>query len=345
MASDLFSMFDSWTILSKSESESLEDWDRLSHVSHKLEGKNPVDISFSCAHPSHKGELVVHNLGSVEGNIHFLQGYCNPGFHVAPYHYQIIDPTLDDDQAEEMSDAVGHPCRPLLWPDDMEPFDEGDMDLGDPHPMVQSQKLEDLEDEEADAEDLTFYSGAGSYKAVPSKGLIQGEHNGHVYAWDIVKESFLAATNPDLSEKMNKVAKSVRTPNVPLSDLVKHKCASEEFSEDVYPLVKSEFPKPGSVIPVHSSEGELLYGLVKSSRIDFVDRLGVPVKLSVFGRSYESFDLAKGGNINPSVLYNFGVTYASMDESKFAEFLSSADTVEESSPSVVRGNPSEESSL
>ncbi len=339
---DTLQIFDSWDPIRKArKAKGLENWSRLQHMAEKLKGKKASDISFTTAYPGKEGQRKI--LGSVEGNLHFLLGYGNPGFYLAVYHWQIMDPHLDDDAAEELHRIKGHPSRPELWKQaGLEDTPEGDLELGMPHPAaVAAQEMAKRE-----SEGIRVVSGAGIYLAVPSEGLVYGDHNGHVYMWAVVRDSFLAATNPSLVEAMDAAAEEETEksygPDVP--EMVKHCVPSHPrgtmiFGQDVYPLVKSLFPKPCSVIPVETPTREVIYGVVMSTNISFYDRTGRPVEIQAYDRVYKSFDLSRGGDIHPSVLYNFGVQYLGLDKSDLEDYAVPRAEIYTTS-FVVKGEPS-----
>lgn len=335
-------VFDSWFYdgeLSKArKAKGLGKWGRLAHMASKLAGKSQKEISFTCGHPNHPGS--VHVLGSVVGNLHFLMGYGNPSFHYAPYHVQVIDPNLDEETAQKLYDMRGHPSMPDLW-DLPSVDDEGDMVEGEPHPTISDVKSVEFRARLRAKESITVNLGAGSYTAVPSEGLVYGTHNNHVYKWSMVKNSFLAAAHPELSEAMNAAETPAASPvekSFYVPESVKHKAAkyqSEQFEEEVFPLLKSVLPRPGSVVPIRTESDETIYGVVGSDSIQFLDRAGSEVSISVFDMAYKSFDLATDGNIHMSILYNLGCMNFGLHD--FDEYLTKDNTV--AYTSVVKGEP------
>jgi len=333
MTLDSLEIFDSWEPIRKArKAKGLQNWSRLQHIAHKLEGKKHEDISFTTAYPGKEGQKKV--LGSVEGNLHFLLGYGNPGFHMAPYHWQIIDPNIDDEAAEELHRVKGHPSRPELWKaSGLDDKAEGDLELGMPHPAaVTAQKLAQRE-----SEGIRVASGSGVYLAVPSEGLVYGEHNGHVYQWDVVKDSFMAATNPKLVEAMEQTKEPTEKsygPEIP--DLVKHRIdlTKDTFTEDVYPLVKSAFPEPSTVLPLDTKTGEPVFAVVESDLMRFYTRTGQPAWIHAYDSKYHSFDLRKGGDIHASILFNFAVNYLGIDKDLTIHRSASEDT-----SLLIKGSP------
>jgi hypothetical protein len=336
---DSLEIFDSWEFVRKArKAKGLENWSRLQHVAHKLNGKKSSDISFTTAYPGKEGQTKV--LGSVEGNLHFLMGYGNPGFHLASYHWQIMDPHLDDDAAEELHRVRGHPSRPEFWKNaGLEDKAEGDLTEGMPHPSA----IAVQEQVKRESEGIRVTSGSGVYLAVPSEGLVYGEHNDHIYKWDVVKDSFMAATNPKLYEAMEEAAEEERTeksygPVIP--DLVKHRVSeSESFDEDVYPLIKTLFPSPGSVVLLDTHTGEVIYGVISKSSIAFYDKIGQVANIQAYDRLYSVFDLRKSGDIHPSILHNFALHYLGLDKETLEQTATPYYEIKRA-PFVVKGDPS-----
>jgi len=76
----------------------------------------------------------------------------------------------------------------------------------------------------------------------------------------------------------------------------------QEFHEDTYPLIKSLFPRPGSVVPM----GQGVMARISPANVHFVNaRTGEPVSISLFDRDYTFFDITKGGDVHPSLLISF----------------------------------------
>lgn len=338
---DSLNIFDSWDPIVKArKAKGLENWSRLQHMAEKLKGKKSSDISFTTCYPGKEGQKKV--LGSVEGNLHFLLGYGNPGFHMAPYHWQIIDPNIDDDVAEELYRVKGHPSRPEFWKmSELEDLPEGDLELGMPHPAA----VEAQEQAKRESEGIRVAVGAGTYLAVPYEGLVYGEHNGHVYTWDVVKDSFLAAMNPSVVEAMEEAAeedaeKSLREYGPKIPDMVQYRApAVRSFDPDVYPLVKSLFPAPSSIISIDTPTREVIYGVVGNNEIQFYDREGAEVSVRAYDRVYKSFDLRRGGDVHPSILYSFGVHYAGLKPEQLEDFAESHMEID-TAPFIVKGSPS-----
>jgi hypothetical protein len=314
----IFSVFDAWEVLIKARQPlGLAKWSKLSYLADSLKGKKESDITFTTCYPGQEGNK--KTLGSVEGNLHFLMGYANPAFHIAPYHFSIVDPNLSVLDAQVLYRTKGHPSRPELWErTDLELKDEGDLIDGKPHPAVADvQDMEKLK-RARKAESITVSSGIGSYTAIPSEGIVYGNHNKQVYAWEMVKDSFFSAANPDLAEKMNAVVQAKEDleeqmyPTEEVPELVKHianKYYGQDFSNEVYPLVKSHFPVPSSIVPLETSTCQDVYGVVTPFSIDFYNREGNPANISIYDYPFGSVDLSKGGNTYASVIHSLGTTY------------------------------------
>lgn len=313
--SNLFDIFDAWEVLLKArQPKGLAKWDKLVYLADNLKSKKASDITFTTAYPGQEGSKKI--LGSVEGNLHFLLGYANPAFHVASYHWSIIDPNLTVIDSEILNRTKGHPSRIELWDRaGLDMKDEGDLVDGNPHPAVADvREIEKLKAARK-SESMTVSSGIGSYTAIPSEGIVYGNHNQQVYAWEMIRDSFFAAANPEVAAKMNEFAdlklefEKELYPVEEVPELVKHlanKYVGEDFDSNVYPMVKSFFPVPSSVVPLETDKGMTIYGVVTPSSIDFYDREGCTARVSVFGSAFNQFDLNKGGNIYSSVLYSLG---------------------------------------
>jgi hypothetical protein len=339
---DVFNTFTSWEELTKArKAKGLHKWDSLQGVAHRLEGKGKQHITFTCSHPSHPGET--HVLGSVAGSLHFLLGYGNPGFYLAQYHWQVMDPSVSDEEAAEMYKTRGHPARPELWKQSGLPETaEGDLDAGVPHPSA----VEAREQAKREATGIRVQSGVGTYLGVPSEGLLYGEHNDHVYPWAIARGSFMAATNPELTARMDAEASEVdaiksvqnRNPLVSVSDDVKHRAGTDySYDVNVYPFVKALFPVPGTILPLVADHSVL--GVVTSGSIELVDFYGRPVGVDVYSNVVKSLDLTVDGNTLPSVLLNFAKAFLPIDPSLYCEFAHAVREIQ-TAPTVVFGDPS-----
>lgn len=348
-------LFDAWEPIAKARKPiGLENWKRLSHMAEQLQGKKASDLTFTSCYPGHEGKK--KTLGSIEGNLHFLLGYGNPAFHMAPYHWCVIDPNLSVEDAIILHRSKGHPSRPELWErSELEMDDEGDQVAGAPHPAVADVREMRKVANARKAESITVSSGIGTYTAIPSEGLVYGNHNDQVYAWAMLRDSFFAAANPELADKMNEADEALQemeeaisaTAEVP--ELVKHlalRFSDQDFVDEVYPLVKSHFPRPSSIVPVETKTGQDIYGVVTDSSIDFFDREGCPVNVKVYDLPFASFDLTKGGGIFSSVIHSFGEKYFGITPD-LAEFVtqeapqSTAPVLESTPTAGLDGVPNE----
>jgi hypothetical protein len=268
----------------------------------------------------------------------------------------VIDPNLNEEDAILLHKANGHPSRPELWERSaLEMDDEGDQISGAPHPAVADVREMVKVARAKKAESITVASGAGSYTAIPSEGLVYGHHNNQTYAWAMLRDSFFAAANPELTEKMNEADEAVEEMEEAISataeipELVKHlalRFSEHDFVDEVYPLAKSHFPRPSSIVPITVESGQDIYGVVTDTSIDFFDREGCPVNVKVYDLPFTSFDLTKGGGIFSSVIHSFGEKYFGISPD-LAEFVTqeapvSTPTVLESTPTVgLDGVPTE----
>lgn len=347
MSEALFAVFDSWEPLLKArKAKGLSQWAKLQPLAEKLAGKGVKAISFSCAHPSHAGEPVKHLIGSVEGNLHFLLGYGNPRFHMAEYHMQILDPNTTPEEAAEAYARFKNPSNPVLWAKaGLDVGDEGDTDEGEAHPAAKQAKEVATKDAAKAAESVPAKSPTGGYTCIPSEGLVYGDHNGHVYRWDLVKDTFFSAFNPEATEAMNAsaVQKSQNTitfrSNTP--DNVRaeaSKYRGEDFADDVWALVKSRCPKPGSVVCLETTAAESAFGLITPTSIDFYSRDGTTAEVQVFDRVYKSFDLRQEGNVPTSALLAFVVQQFGVNPSLLHEVTQPAKPIIKSDMSMV-GEP------
>lgn len=345
----ILSMFDAWEPLLKArKAKGLDKWERLQSVSDKLQGKDVKAISFTCAHPSHNGEPVKHLLGSVEGNLHFLLGYGNPQFHLAPYHWRIVDPNTTDDEAAEIFSKQRHPSNPVVWAAvGLDVADEGDLEEGQPHELAKQAKAKKTAADNRAAKAIKAASPTGSYTCYPDEGLVENDTTGHVYRWDLVKDTFFSAQNPQVVEAMenSSVQKSiagVRFVSAPPDEVRAYarKYRGEDYAQDVWPLVKSRMPAPGSLLRLEANQAETIYGVVTPHSVEFYDRTASPVGVRLFDRTYKSFDLTQGGAVPPAGLLSFVVKHFNVNAALLQEVTSSV-PLEKSfdMPSFVEGEP------
>jgi len=85
----------------------LSKWKKLKSAAGKLSGKQQGHIEFITFNPKTIGKT--RTLASKEGALDFLLGYVSPKFHFAPWHLQVINPELSDEQAKEWFISIKHP--------------------------------------------------------------------------------------------------------------------------------------------------------------------------------------------------------------------------------------------
>ena len=337
MYEDIFRVFDSWEEIYKArKAKGLNNWDRLGHMALKLAGKGSKDITFSCAHPKHGGVPEKHTIGSTEGNLHFLMGYGNPGFNLAPYHWQVMYPDLQDEELASLVKDMEHPSKPQLWKrSNQEVTMEGDMEDGQPHPYAHTaRRISAIKNRS-----LPATSKYGSYSADPVEGLVYDTSTNKAYKWELIKNSYFAYENPAIVEAMES-AMPVATTQPEIPEVVKHLSRLESWESDVYPLVKSMFPQPGSIVTIKAGQ-ETIFGVVRAAAIDLVDSAGHPVEFAQYDTAYSSLDLHKGGETHPSVLYNFAKRYLGVDGAHLEDVIKSSTSIDEYVvPSAVHGSPS-----
>lgn len=341
-------LFSAWEpIIKARKAKGLSAWAKLQPIADKLQGKGIDSITFTCAHPSHSGQPVKHMLGSIEGNLHFLMGYGNPNFHLAPYHWQVIDPNLTDEEAQEVS-KLSHPSNPALWKKaGLEDVDEGDQADGEGHKSTKAGRVKRATDKKRSAEKVKGISPTGSYSCFPSEGLVMNDKSGHTYSWDLVRGTFFSAQNPDVTEAMEEAAVQENSEGVTYSsglpDAVKALSKSmkeETFDPNVWPLIKSRVPKPGHVIHMYSVDNESIYGVITSRDIQFFDRESNPVEIPVFDRLYKSFDITRDGNIPPYSLFLFLTKHFNVNNELLAEVNAGSDILEKGIVTCISGEPS-----
>lgn len=332
----LFKAFDAWHDIHKArKAKGLDNWAKLSHLADRLAGKGSKHISFTCGHPTHGGVAETHNLGSNLGNLHFLLGYGNPGFYLAPYHWQIIYPDLDEKEVASFAAQHKHPSQPILWEKSgLDVSVEGDQEDGAPHPYAHTARMS----AEQKARSISTKFGYHSYKADPVLGTVTEAITEKVYKWDLIQNSFFAYANPKIVEAMD-AAKAINDkPVVP--EAVLQQVSKGAWDPGVYPLVKSLFPKPGSIVTINTGT-EVVYGLIKSNLIELVDSAGNQVEVEQYDRAYKSLDLLQDGDMHPSMLYNFATRYLGIDVERLKDLTKSVNKEDETNfASVVYGLPS-----
>lgn len=334
-------VFTSWKpLLTKArKAKGLSKWKKLQHLAHKLENKQISSIKFTAVDPS-TGDTSTHILGSVEGNQKFLLGYVNPGFHIAAYHWQVVDPSLSDEDAELIHKQKGHPAIPQFWYSNNLPGNllEGDTEEGSPHPSFTEEKRRKAQKE---LEEKSIVK-VDRYEVDVLEGLVNDKQYGAVYAWDLVQATYPTSTNEDLEKIMeeNEVEKALDSlayipPYGERLEELRKSYSEREWDPDVYPLVQSTFPLPGSLVTL----GKGLYGLLTSTSIEFYDEQGFSTPISLFGEEVISLDLRKGGATFPSVILNLATEYMGVDKDTLLSFSSSETSEEEELPPCVKGLP------
>lgn len=261
-------MFDYWESLCKAGK--LKE---VSSVVSLVNKKVPESLSYTCLHPSHKMQTK-HLLGSAEGNTHFLLGFANPNFKTSAYHYKMIDPTLTDEAAEELASQLGNPTR-VQQPGP----EEGD--------TLNTNKS------------ITKKLGAATYTIYTNRVVCKDTFS--PYARELLSLSYVPMVEievPEVKDKDNSV----------VPEIVKGLAAAfadATFEEDVCRLVKDKFPVPGSVVPVTTGSGESVYAVISTDSLDFYNRIGESVGITVFDKVYKSMPLSLEGDAHPAVLLNF----------------------------------------
>lgn len=279
------------------QAKGLDKWQKLQGIAGRLQGKQAGDITFTCSHPSHEGLEVRHVLGSTTGNLHFLMGYGNPAFYLADYHWLIMDPNLSEDDIKDKE----HPSNLKYWrAAGLETREEGDPVEGEPHPGAVAAIEQDRKEKTIEQEAVTAENGYSSYLGVPSLGLVFGLNNDHVYKWDLVKNSYLAAANPEFTEAMNSADLDEQEEVVEKAMVKLPVVLAEKYDSNVYPLVKALFPDPGTVITL----GDVT-AVLGSNSIDFFTCEGAPAEVLIFDRVYKSIDLTIDGDVHPEIVVNF----------------------------------------
>ncbi len=282
MHNDFLSIFDAIEPLAKGKSSSMKK------LAKKLVGKEVRHISFTCGHPSH-AEPVVHLLGTIEGNTHYLLGFANPLFVAAPYHFQLIDPSLPIGVATRLFKMIGNPSNPALWPAGIQAGPEGE-----------------TKDTPKEAS-ATVTFGASSYQVTGT--MVTCAATQAMYAPELVCLSYMP------SQKMMQAEAAAAEVVDTTPSTIKALCASEVsvFVDDVYPFVRNTFPGPGTCVPINTESSETIYGIMTNKSVDFYNRAGEKAGLEVFGRRLTELDLVAGGNSHPSVLVNFAEKHLSID--------------------------------
>lgn len=286
-------------IIKARKPKGLGKWKKLEHVWDKLEGKTAKDITFTTCYPGQEGD--VKQLGSSEGNLHFLLGYVNPSFHLAPYHFQIVDPNLTDDEAAKK----GHPSNPRYWEESGLPLeDEGDLEEGVPHPFSMSSPTAEARLALKRSGSKRVTAGHSDYVISPDQTVVYSMTTGHSFSSAVVEGSRFFYEH--IKDSGDTVSKSLHS-----------RIRMERYHHDVYPFIKSMCPTPGAVFRVHDD----LFAVVRPSHIEFLDKKADPTTVTVFDREYSEFDLTKGGDVHPSILVNFVEKYMKVPVGDYEDFI------------------------
>jgi hypothetical protein len=162
---------------------------------------------------------------------------------------------------------------------------------------------------------LFFTNNDEPYVALPLTQEIHSK-SGVVYKWSFLAEGPFAIKQPMVSKVMNQLAqkKPLILPNFnipePVVSIAHDAVPAEdpvysEFHPDVFPLIRDEFPRPGSVISLGIVKGDRIFAVVTDKSLDFYDELGKEVYYpAADGLYYAYFDLT--GKTTPAfVLVSF----------------------------------------
>jgi hypothetical protein len=221
--------------------------------------------------------------------------------------------------------------------------EEGDVDEGDPHELKVQPAVETKQSEEK-RDGIRVQSAAGVYVCYPKEGLVYGEHNGHYYTWDLVKDSFFAVQNPKVTEAMEAAdtLKSlgghryrVGIPAALRSYTSQYK--GESYDENVWPLVKSRMPAPGKILKLENAHGETLFGVTTPTSLEFYDRAASRVSVELFDRTYDRFDLVRDGNVPPASLFSFLTKHFQVNKNFLSEVATAPDPLTKGTVFSVEG--------
>jgi hypothetical protein len=269
--------FTAWESLFKS----LGDREQIAALAELLASKSLSSLEFTALEPS--GGTRKYYLGSSDGNTKFLLGFCSPGFYLAPWHFRVIDPSLSDSQAEYFYEVLGHPSKEDLWVEaGVLPEAEGDFEEGTPHPFFggfrEAKKSKDIK---------LDLGGASHILSVDNRTLVNLGLEVS-YPLDIVEASPQYYWYPELKNQMESFPKEEDYTEPFVEDTEEFDDTEEspavfkgmDFSAGVFPLVKTAFPKPGTVL----SLGNEFNALVTPASIKFLTK-------SMKQGYYSSYDL------------------------------------------------------
>lgn len=300
--------FTAWDILTKSMSHK----ERTLVVSQLLADKTAQDITFTAIDAD--GNLAQYVLGTIEGNLKFLLGYVNPGFYFAPYHLQVMDPSLPDDMAKSIYKAKGHPSLMEFWSaSGTPPFAEGDLKDGKPHPDALVVPKQDNV--------FKFKFRGKKYEANPDTQLVTCITTGHTYAWALVQNTFLSSQVPEIALHMEPLSEKIekKLPYPANLQTIVNSVKGQEYGDDVYPLVKSYFPPPGSIIKIQDEQ----YALFWPRSIHIFDSSGVQEDIRMWDRSASDgmIEITKSGSVFPCVILNFAKDFLNLDLESLEQFV------------------------
>lgn len=321
---EVLSTFDG--IFKGRKAKGLENWKKFEQLSAKVQGKTQKDIAFTCSHPSHGEEGSRHVLGSRDGNEHFLLGYGNPAFHLADYHWSLIDPYGEDTNRP-------HPSNPQYWKDSGLPLEaEGDLSDGKAHPSAGPAVKRQRDKTNLKNEMVRGVNGFSTFVGVPSKQIIYEVKTNRIYQWDLAKNSYFAAANPDFVEAMDAGASKdpvTLETDQPVRGVEKgllDRCVPGQWG-DVYPLVKSLFPDPGTLMPL---PGTQLLAVTTPESVNFYTNAGEEASVLIYDRVYKSVDLQVNSDVMPAVVLNLALAFTDVDIDKLNAYQA---------PLFVKGHP------
>jgi hypothetical protein len=223
-----------------------------------------------------------------------------------------MDPSVSEEMAKNIYDAKGHPSILAFWAAaGQAPFTEGDVKEGKPHPdAIVLPKQDNV---------FKFSFRGKKYEANPDTQLVTCVTTDHTYAWALVQNTYLASQIPELAltmEPLPEIEKKLPYPE-PLKILV-NAVKGKRYNEDVYPLVKSTFPKPGTVINTGAG-----FAVFCPTSVVVFDKEGEVSPLQLWDTTNYSgrLDLHKGGSTFPCAIINFAEEFLAMDVSSIEKFI------------------------
>lgn len=300
-------LFTGWDL-----SKGISYQEKLQKVAELLNDKEASAITFTAIETD--GTLSQYVLGTIEGNTKFLLGFVNPGFHVAPYHYMVVDPNLAEPEAKLIYKVRGHPAIPGLWErNNQVPFEEGDMEDGKPHPKAFIVPYKDP----------TFVSvvDGRKYYANPEKQTLEDADTGNIFAWSLISSSYVSSQDPNLREKMNlfvpgtfdaRMEKSLEKVAPGAVQYWSTAYQGDDWDSNVYDFVRSSFPKPGSVL----KKGDL-FAVMTTRDVLFFKEDGSKEFISAWGEQFSNLDLTTEGYVLPGAILNFAKSFLNIKMESF----------------------------